>query len=268
MPLTSPLQDAGSDKVLIIDDEEGIRRVLRIILQQMGYAVLCAADGKEGLALFETESPSIVITDIRMPEVDGIQVLKSVKERTDEAEVIVVTGHGEMDLAIEALKLQASDFIHKPISNDALLLAVDRARERISIRRELRGYTEELERKVQEATAGLRRANAFQENLIQSSIDGIVGTDREGTVVVFNRSAQRLSRYSQEEVVSVKRISHLFGGETSALMMEVLGGRGSQGEPSGIAHRDTHLVARDGTPVPIRRRRWRWRSPGRRDRSA
>ncbi len=140
------------EKILIIDDEEGIRRVLSIILTQVGYSVLCAANGEEGLAVFERERPSVVITDIKMPGVDGIDVLRAVKDKGEGQEVIVITGHGEMDLAIEALKLQASDFINKPISNDALLLAVERALERIAIRQRLKEYTEDLERRVQEAT--------------------------------------------------------------------------------------------------------------------
>ena len=140
------------EKILIIDDEEGIRRVLSIILTQVGYSVLCAANGEEGLALFEKERPSVVITDIKMPGVDGIGVLRAIKDKGDGEEVIVITGHGEMELAIQALKLQASDFINKPISNDALLLAVERALERIAIRQRLKEYTADLERRVQEAT--------------------------------------------------------------------------------------------------------------------
>lgn len=149
------MADSSLEKVLIIDDEDGIRKVLRIILSEAGYAVICAVNGEEGLTLFERERPSVIVTDIRMPGLDGIGVLKAVKERTDEAEVVVITGHGEMELAIQALKLQASDFINKPISNDAILLAVERALDRVAVRRRLKQYTGDLERQVEEATRRL-----------------------------------------------------------------------------------------------------------------
>jgi two-component system, NtrC family, sensor kinase len=243
---------AGLERVLIIDDEEGIRKVLRIILAAAGYPVVCAADGKEGLELFETEQPSIVVTDIRMPHVDGIDVLKAIKERSEDAEVIVITGHGEMDLAIQALKLRASDFINKPIGNDAILLAVERASERLAIRRKLRDYTENLENKIRDATRELTRVLSFQTNLIRSSIDGIVGTDRSGEIVVFNRSAQRLSRYAEEEVVGKKGLRDLFPAETCDEIHSLLGGEGSGDSENPALYRDTSLRCKSGEDIPLR----------------
>lgn len=240
------------EKILLIDDEEGIRKVLQIILSQIGYSVICAANGQEGLELFETEWPAIVVTDIRMPGLDGIEVLKTIKERTEDVEVVVITGHGEMDLAIQALKLQASDFIHKPISNDALLVAIERALERIAVRRKLKGYTEDLENRVQEATRELKRINAFQTNLIQSSIDGIIGTDPTGKIVVFNRSAQRLSQYSEQEVVGERTLFDLFPTETGQQMIRLLRGKGSPSHRNPVLHRNTHLRSREGKEIPIR----------------
>jgi PAS domain S-box-containing protein len=235
------------EKILLIDDEEGIRKVLKIILTQVGYSVVCASNGREGLDLFDREQPAVVITDIKMPGLDGIEVLEAVKKRRQDAEVIVITGHGEMDLAIQALKLQASDFIHKPISNDVMLVAIERALDRIDVRRKLREYTEDLENRVQEATRELRRTNAFQTNLIQSSIDGIIGTDRSGKVVVFNLSAQKLSRYSGEEVVGKKDLFDLFPDETYDLMRRLLGG-----DLAPFYHHHTHLRSKEGKEIPIR----------------
>jgi len=133
-------------KIVLIDDEEDIREVMTLSLEDAGYRVASAPDGESGLQICEQISPQIIITDIRMPGMDGIQVLESIKKKNPDIEVIVATAFGEMDLAIRALQLDASDFITKPISDDALYLALDRARNRYTSRKQLKDYTALLEK--------------------------------------------------------------------------------------------------------------------------
>ncbi|MFV9646994.1 MAG: response regulator, partial [Desulfobacterales bacterium] len=97
-------------RILLIDDEEGIRKVLGITLEDIGYEVLSAENGEEALRLFRKKAPPIVLTDIKMPGIDGIQVLKTIKEESPDTEVIMLTGHGDMELAIRSLKFDATDF--------------------------------------------------------------------------------------------------------------------------------------------------------------
>jgi len=134
-------------QVVLIDDEADIREVTAITLQDAGYRVATAADGQAGLALFAEYAPQIVITDIRMPRMDGLAVLESIKQSNQDTEVIVVTAFGEMDLAIRALQLDASDFITKPINDESLHLALKRARERYTARKQARDYTALLEKR-------------------------------------------------------------------------------------------------------------------------
>jgi signal transduction histidine kinase len=131
-------------KVLLIDDEEPIRKVMGLYLRSKDYEVITAADGQKGLELFEQERPAIVLTDIKMPGMDGIEVLKKIKQINPETEVVVITGHGDMDLAIKALRLDASDFITKPVGNEALFVALKRAEERLDTRRMLKASHEYL----------------------------------------------------------------------------------------------------------------------------
>ena len=145
-------------KVLFIDDEEGIRKIFSILLRKEGYQVFTAKSGEEGLKIFEQEMPPIVITDIKMPGMDGIEVLKRVKEINPEAEVIIITGYGNMNSAIEALKLDASDFLPKPVKDEALLVALKRAQEKLELRIKLKKYTHNLEDLVRERTKELQRA--------------------------------------------------------------------------------------------------------------
>jgi two-component system, NtrC family, sensor kinase len=207
-------EDAMTDDsgwtIVLIDDEEGIRKVTGITLRDAGYTVHTAPDGESGLELCETVGPQIVITDVRMPGMDGIAVLEAVKERHPDIEVIVATAFGEMDLAIRALQLNASDFITKPINDDALSLALARARERYTARRQLREYTRLLEEGWNETTTELMETFAFQQNLIESSMDGILGINGEGEVVIVNRSLEIILGVSRGEVLRRKTLADLF----------------------------------------------------------
>ncbi len=120
-------------KVLVIDDEQPTLNMFGLLLAAYGYRTLTASNGAEGVETFEHERPGIVLTDIKMPVMDGIEVLRRIKDIDPQAEVIVITGHGDMDLAIRALNLDATDFINKPVQRQALSQALKRAEERIAI---------------------------------------------------------------------------------------------------------------------------------------
>ncbi len=135
----------NENKLLLVDDEEGIRRVLGIALADSGYQVLPAADGAEALQIFRREAPAIVLTDIKMPGMDGIELLRRIKSEKPETEVIMITGHGDMDLAIQSLEHEATYFITKPIEDKELEAALGRARRRIGERKKERRYRREVE---------------------------------------------------------------------------------------------------------------------------
>lgn len=147
-----------AQKILLVDDEEGIRKVLGLFLSDSGYQVFTAKNGEEALHVFRKEQPPIVLTDIKMPGMDGVELLKKIKEESPDTEVIMITGHGDMELAIQSLKSEATDFITKPVNDDPLEIALKRANERIFFKTKLREYTENLERLVQEKTKELLEA--------------------------------------------------------------------------------------------------------------
>jgi signal transduction histidine kinase len=144
--------------ILLVDDEAGIRKVLGISLQDSGYDVHTAGNGQEALRLFKKIAPPIVLTDIKMPDMDGIELLRKIKEESPDTEVIMFTGHGDMGLAIKSLKYDATDFVTKPINDEVLDIALKRARERITMRSRLKEYTENLERLVEEKAQKLVEA--------------------------------------------------------------------------------------------------------------
>jgi two-component system NtrC family response regulator len=135
-------------KILVIDDDLSFRRVLEYNLQQEGYEVLTAASGEAGLALLGEETPSLVITDMKMPGMDGFQVLKEVKRRLPGAIVIIVTAFGAVEVAVEAMKYGAYDFITKPFNRDQFKLVVSKAMQLTNLTEENRQLRNELAEKA------------------------------------------------------------------------------------------------------------------------
>jgi two-component system, NtrC family, sensor kinase len=196
--------------IVLIDDEEDIRDVMSVALVDAGYDVRAAADGETGLRMCIEAPPQIVITDIRMPGMDGLQVLEHLKKQFPDIEVIVATAFGEMQLAIRALQLDASDFIPKPIGSDNLFLALHRARERYTSRRRMKDYTLLLEKEKAETSQQLLKTLAFQRNLIENSMDGILGVDERQVVVIYNRSMEQLLGFPRDQVLHQMTLSRFF----------------------------------------------------------
>lgn len=141
--------------VLIVDDEADIRELLALLLSELGYETMSAHDGVSGFETFRAHVPQIVLTDIKMPGRDGIGLLKDIKGIRPETEVIMISGHGDMQLAIQSLKHDAADFITKPIDEELLEIALRKVSERIRLRDQIRAHTENLERLVHEKSAAL-----------------------------------------------------------------------------------------------------------------
>ncbi len=237
-------------KVLIIDDEEGIRKVLDITLTDAGYDVLTAAGGEEGLSLCEEAGPHIVITDIRMPGMDGLEVLRRIKRQFPDREVIVATAFGDMDVAVRALQLEASDFITKPIGNDALLVALERAKKRFRMRRELREYTELLERRLLSTAKELANTFDYQKNLIEGSMDGILGCDGSGKVLTYNRSLEAMLGIPKENAIGTMTFDHFFPVGSVENLWEAFHSEGYGGRERLFLY-ETHLLREDGGKVPV-----------------
>ncbi len=145
-------------QVLIVDDDAQVRDVLQHIFLSAGYACLLAADGREGLALFAAARPLLTVTDLKMPQMDGLDLLAAVRGLDPDAAVIVLTGAPDVKTAIGTLKLGAYDYITKPVNVDELLIAAERALERRELLIERREYQGLLERRVEEATRDLQEA--------------------------------------------------------------------------------------------------------------
>lgn len=237
-------------KLLVIEDEASTRDLLKMSLESDGYTVFMAENGPKGLEIFARELPSVVLTDIKMPGMDGIEVLRRVKEQGPDTEVIVITGHGEMNLAVQALHLEASDFINKPISDEGLSVALRRAEEKIWLREKLKEYTEDLEKIIQETNKELVKRHELEHNIIQTSMDGIIANDRQGKIIIFNEGAERIYGYTREEALSKIHVTQLYPeGQAKQIKKMIYGDE--YGGPGRLINYAVEVLTQTGELVPI-----------------
>lgn len=151
-----------SATLLIIDDDEVVRESLAAYLEDSSFKVLQATNGLQGLQIFESEQPDLVICDLRMPQIDGLELIRRIRETASETPIIVLSGAGVMNDAVEALRLGAADYLIKPLEDLAVLEhSVRRALDRAHLRVENQRYRDKLEAANRELQASL---NLLQED--------------------------------------------------------------------------------------------------------
>lgn len=158
------------EQILIVDDEEVICNILERRLTKEGYLCATAHNGKEALSRFYKDSFSLIISDIKMPEMNGIELLQKVKAIDPKMKMIVVTAYPEIDLAVNAMRLGAYDFIIKPADLDLIVMSVKKALESKRLEAEIEAYHNRLEELVEERTAKLQQAYRF---LKKSHLDSV-----------------------------------------------------------------------------------------------
>jgi two-component system nitrogen regulation response regulator NtrX len=136
-------------RILVIDDEAAIRDSMKMILEYEGYEFVGAANGQEGLALVDKVSPDLVFLDVKMPGMDGLEVLGRIKATNETLPVVIVSGHGTIDTAVEATKRGAFDFIEKPLSRDRIDVTVRNALDQSRLKDENRSLKQALEARYQ-----------------------------------------------------------------------------------------------------------------------
>lgn len=196
--------------ILLVDDEQDIRKFLGMSLKELGYRVLTASTGAEALELYTREQPEIILTDVKMPGMSGVDLLIALKGQNPDAEVVMITGHGDMDMAIQSLKHEAADFITKPIQDEILEATLKRVSEKIDMRRKLNEYTNNLERMVEEKSAQVIELE--RQVAARQMVDGIASalrsiTDDVGGNETFNAMPCFISLHNAYlEIVAVNQL--------------------------------------------------------------
>jgi two-component system nitrogen regulation response regulator NtrX len=136
-------------RILIIDDESDIRDSVKMILEYEGYEALTAATGEDGIAQAERDAPDLIFLDVKMPGMDGIEVLQRLRHLAETTPVVVISGHGTVSTAVEATKLGAFDFIEKPLERERVLVTVRNAVDSRRLRSENRSFRRDAEKRYQ-----------------------------------------------------------------------------------------------------------------------
>ncbi len=212
--------------ILVVDDEKGVIRSLEGILLDEGYEVISALSGDEALAKAEEHSPDLVLLDIWMPGLDGIEVLQRLKAAHPRLEVIMMTGHGNIETAVKSIKLGAYDFIEKPLDYEKLLLSISRALEHQSLKDELQILRSREDKRAQiignspSIQRLLDQIHAVAPTDAWVLIQGENGTGKELVALTIHRLSRRANRpwvdvncaAIPEELIE----SELFGHEKGA----------------------------------------------------
>jgi two-component system nitrogen regulation response regulator NtrX len=223
-------------RVLVIDDEAAIRDSLRMTLEYAGYEFVGAATGQEGLALAEREAPDVVLLDIKMPGMDGMDVLTRLRSMNDTVPVIMISGHGTTGTAVEAIKKGAADFLDKPFeSTDRLLVTINNALEQSRLRDENRSLKKAVEVRHQmigdsgplaQVMAAVSRAAPTNATVL---IQGESGVGKELVARTIHRNSLRArERFVQvncaaipEELIESELFGHEKGSFTGATEKQV-----------------------------------------------
>jgi two-component system nitrogen regulation response regulator NtrX len=184
-------------RILVVDDEEPIRKTLRMALEYEGYDVVEASSGPEALVLLDRESADLVFLDIKMPGMDGLEVLEKLRERSSAPPVIMVSGHGTVQTAVTATKLGAFDFIEKPLETERVLLVVRNALERKELAEEVGRLRLKVEKRFQMvgSSAALERVREAIKRSAPTNatvlVTGESGTGKELVARAIHQNSQR-----------------------------------------------------------------------------
>ena len=181
-------------KILVIDDERSIRNSMKDILQYEGHDVVLAENGLEGLVSVKSEKPDIVFCDIKMPKMEGIEVLERIKEFSTDTPVIMISGHGTIDTAIEAIRKGAYDFIEKPLDLNRLLITIKNATDKHQLIHE----TKTLKNKVSKKYDMIGESEAI--NHVRSMIDKVAVSDARILITGPNGSGKELVAHQLHEL--------------------------------------------------------------------
>lgn len=198
-------------KVLVVDDEENMRHMLANILTREGYAVRSAADGEQGLAMLTSEGADFVLCDIRMPNMDGLSFLKESRTRAPGVTVVMMSAYGTIDMAVEAMKLGAYDFISKPFKSDEILLTIKKVEERDFLTRE----NQKLKERIKHIEKRYRFGNLVAKSDAMQAVFGLAEkvAQYDTTVLILGESG------TGKELVA--RAVHYEGARSAASLVPV-----------------------------------------------
>ncbi len=241
------------ERILVLDDEENITELLASYLRGREYDCDSTTSPFEALEMLKGCKYALLLTDLKMPKMNGIDVLRHAKEHDPDLAVVVVTALMEVTNAIQAMRMGADDYVLKPFNLSEISLSVSRALEKRRMAIENREYQEQLSSRVEAATENLaqvnqelRRTKQYLENLLDSSVDAIITIDLNGLLNFVNTGAVRMFGYSQDELIGFSAVKLFSNGEEEVRYIETILDQGRF-----LQNYEANLIRNDGQEIPV-----------------
>ncbi len=240
-----------SDRVLIVDDEQAIRDLLSQYLGSQGYECVVAATAADAMNRLEEDSIALLLIDLGLPDMEGMEVVRAVRESDPEIGVVVVTGLKEVESAVEAMRAGADDYLMKPLNFDEMMVSLSKVMEKRNLVIENRQYQRDLEARVRAATVDLEQTNRelgntkkYLENLLHSTVDAIVTVDNAGKMIFVNEGGVHMLGYSRDELKGMPATELFANGadEVDYLRRAVRGAKRLKNYETDIKHKDGRLI--------------------------
>ena len=237
-------------RVLVVDDEKSIRMSLRAFLEREGHEVETAEDAQEATRLLEGGEFDVVVSDIILPRVTGVELLKTIREVAPHVPVILMTGEPTAETASEAVRTGAFDYLFKPIGKAAIIKAVASAArvkaledERRRLEEENRNYQVRLDRLVEERTGALRESEEKHRRILEEMEEGYYEVDLAGNFTFFNASMCRILGYSREDMTGMNN-RHYMDAQNARKVFGIFNEVYRTGEPAQAP--EWELMRKDG----------------------
>ena len=200
------MEDNYQYKILTIDDESYIRQSIRTFFEDYGFTVFEAENGRKGLEVFYEKRPDLVLLDLRMPEMDGLQVLEILREKSPETPLVVASGTGNITAVVEALHLGAWDYILKPIEDMSVLYhSVQKCLKESDLKKQNRQYQEQLEELVRESTLELQQSEQRYKAVFEYTGTAAIIVESDDTISMVNSKFAELAHMDQEKIAGQKK---------------------------------------------------------------
>ena len=213
-------------KILTIDDESYIRQSIRTYLEDYDYIVFEGENGRKGLEVFDREHPDLVILDLRMPEMDGLQVLEVLRENAPQTPVVVASGTGNITAVVEALHLGAWDYILKPIRDLTVLYhSVKKCLEKSLLEKENKEYQERLEDLVKERTIELQKSEERYKAIFEYTGTAAIILEPDDTISMVNSKFAELANMEGRDIAGKKKWYDFVAREDIEVMRNYIAAR-------------------------------------------
>lgn len=200
------MEDNSKYKILTIDDEFYIRQSIRTYLEDYGFIVFEAENGRKGIEVFDREAPDLVLLDLRMPEMDGLQVLEALRDKAPDIPLVVASGTGNITAVVEALHLGAWDYILKPIEDlNVLYHSIQKCLEESRLKKDNKQYQERLEELVRERTLELQQSEERYRAIFEYTGTAAIILEPDDTISMVNSKFAELSGMDRRDIAGKKK---------------------------------------------------------------